>query len=293
MMPRPIWKGHISFGLVSVPVMLHSLEQRGDLSFHLIDSRDAARVRYQRVNDETGEEVPWDSIVKGYEYDDGRYVLLSDEELQHASVEMTHTIEIEQFVDFSKIDVQYFERPYVLVPAREGEKGYALLRAAIAESGKAGIATVVIRTRQYLAALVANGDALMLELLRYKQELRDVKEFELPSRDLRKINVAKKEIDLAKQLIEGMSTPWKPADYHDEYRDVLMKLIDKKIKSGKSEVIDEVDDTASADEPGTINFMEVLKKSLAGQTTRRGPKRPTRRKRSGSTPRRKAKRRAS
>jgi DNA end-binding protein Ku len=292
-MPRPIWKGHVSFGLVSVPVMLHSLEQRGDLSFHLIDSRDAARVRYQRVNDETGEEVPWDSIVKGYEYDDGRYVLLSDEELQHASVEMTRTIEIERFVDLSEINVQYFERPYVLVPAREGEKGYALLREAISDSGKAGIATVVIRTRQYLAALVANDDALMLELLRYKQELRDVKEFELPSRDLRRINVTKKEIDLAKQLIEGMTTQWKPTEYHDEYRDVLMKLIDNKIKSGKTEVIEEGDDTASADEPGTINFMDVLKKSLAGQTTRRGRKQATPRKRAAATTRRKAKRRAS
>src|SRR5687768_6241532 len=165
-MARPIWKGHISFGLVNVPVTLYSGEQRADLSFRLLDSRNAARIRYERVNEETGEEVPWDKIIKGYEYDNGNYVLLSDEEIENASPELTRTIEIEQFVDMQDIDVRYFDKPYVLVPDKKGEKGYVLLREAIREAGKAGIAKVVIRARQYLAALIAQGDALVLQLLR-------------------------------------------------------------------------------------------------------------------------------
>lgn len=261
-MPRPIWKGHISFGLVNVPVVLYSAERRADLSFRLIDSRNAARVRYERVNEETGEEVPWDKIVKGYEYEDGNYVLFSEDEMERASAEMTRTIEIEQFVDLAEIDVRSFEKPYVLVPGTKGEKGYVLLREAIAESGKAGIATVVIRNRQYLAALVAQGDALVLELLRFQQELVSFDEFELPGQDLRKHNVARKEIDLASKLIDGMTTKWNAAKFKDEYRDVLMKLVEKKIASGQTEVIESEEEEAEDRTPQTINFMDVLKRSV-------------------------------
>jgi len=279
-MARPIWKGHITFGLVNVPVVLYSAEQRADLSFRMIDSRNTARIRYERVNEETGEEVPWDKIVKGFEYEKGNYVLLSDEELEKASVEMTRTIEIEQFIDLSQIDVRFFDRPYVLVPDKKGEKGYVLLREAIAESGKAGIARVVIRTRQYLAALMPSGDALLLELLRYHQELRDLNEFDFPGHDLRKEKVSKKEIELAMQLIDGMTTEWNPAEHHDEYRDVLMKLIEKKIKSGKTEVVDvESVEGEPAEEVQTINFMDVLKRSVAGTGKKSNAKKTTTRKR--------------
>ena len=268
-MPRPIWKGHVSFGLVNVPVVLFSAEQRADISFRLIDSRNTARIRYERVNEETGDEVPWDKIVKGFEYESGNYVLLSDEELETASVEMTRTIEIEQFVDLSQIDIRFFDRPYVLVPDKKGEKGYVLLREAIAESGKAGIASVVIRSRQYLAALIASGDALLLELLRFHQELRDLGDFDLPGHDLREMKVSKKEIDLASQLIDGMATEWDSSEHHDEYREVLMKLIEKKIKSGNTEAIDvEEAEDEDDEEVQTINFMDVLKKSVAGTTSR-------------------------
>jgi DNA end-binding protein Ku len=285
-MARPIWKGHISFGLVNVPVVLYSAEERSDLSFRLLDSRNTARVKYERVNEETGEEVPWDKIVKGYEYESGNYVLLSDEELERASVEMTRTIEIEQFVDLSEIDVRFFDRPYILVPDKKGEKGYVLLREAIAESGKAGIATVVIRSRQYLAALIADGDALFLELLRFNEELRDLGEFDLPGHDLRTMKVSKKEVELASQLIDGMTVEWDASEHHDEYRDVLMKMIEKKIKSGKTEAIDDVDEPSEdAEEPKTINFMDVLKRSVAKTGSRTKKKRaapkkktPTRRK---------------
>jgi DNA end-binding protein Ku len=261
-MSRPIWKGHISFGLVNVPVVLYSAERRaGDLSFKLIDSRNAARIRYERVNEETGEEVPWDKIIKGYEYDNGNYVLLSDEEIENASPELTRTIEIEQFVDLQDIDTRYFDKPYVLVPDKKGEKGYVLLREAIREAGKAGIAKVVIRARQYLAALLAQGDALVLELLRYHQEVAELKEFDLPSSNLRTVGVQKKEIDLAKKLIGGMTVKWNASKYHDEYRDALMKMVQRKIKSGQTEAID-VEPEEEAPTPSTINFMDVLKKSV-------------------------------
>lgn len=286
-MPRPIWKGHISFGLVNVPVVLYSGERRADLSFRLIDSRNAARVRYERVNEETGEEVPWDKIVKGYEFEAGNYVLFSEEEIERASSEMTRTIEIEQFVDLAEIDVRAFEKPYVLVPGNKGEKGYVLLREAIAESGKAGIATVVIRARQYLAALIPQGDALVLELLRFQQELVSFNEFELPGHELRKYNVTRNEIDLANKLIDGMSAKWNASKHKDEYREVLMKLVEKKVASGQTEVIESDEEDAEDRTPQTINFMDVLKRSVetAGAKNGRVAKMKTRAHRKGPTPR--------
>jgi DNA end-binding protein Ku len=270
-MARPIWKGHISFGLVNVPVVLYSAERRaGDISFKLIDSRNAARIRYERVNEETGEEVPWDKIIKGYEYEDGNYVLLSDEEIENASPELTKTIEIEQFVDLEDIDIRYFDKPYVLVPDKKGEKGYVLLREAIKDAGKAGIAKVVIRARQYLAALMVQGDALVLELLRYHQEIADLKEFELPAHNLRGTGVTKKEIDLATKLIDGMTVKWNASKYHDEYRDALMKMVQRKIKSGQTEAIEDVEADEEAPVPSTLNFMDVLKKSVEHTSRGRG-----------------------
>ncbi|RIK87264.1 MAG: Ku protein [Planctomycetota bacterium] len=262
-MPRPVWKGHISFGLVNVPIVLYSAETRADLSFKLLDSRNAARVRYERVNEETGEEVPWDKIVKGFEYENGSYVLLSEGELENASAELTRTIEIEQFVELSLIDLRYFDRPYILAPGAKGEKGYVLLRQAIAQAGKAGVCRVVIRARQYLAALVVEGDALILELLRYAQELRPLEEFDLPDQDLRKYKVSKQEIDLAAKLIEGMSGDWDPAQYHDEYRHALMELIERKINSGQTQAVEHYEEAPEQEEaPPAINFMEVLRRSV-------------------------------
>lgn len=263
-MPRLVWKGHISFGLVNVPIVLYSAERRVDVSFKMIDSRNAARIRYERVNEETGEEVPWDKIVKGFEYEDGNYVLLSEGELEIASAELTRTIEIEQFVDLEEIDVRYFDRPYILAPTKSGEKGYVLLREAISAAGKAGVARVVIRARQYLAAVVVEGEALVLELLRYAQELRPAEEFGLPSGDLRKHKITKQEVDLAGKLIDGMSGDWKPETFEDEYRTALMDLIERKIKSGQTEAVEDVEREAPEDAaPASINFMEVLKRSVA------------------------------
>ena len=287
-MPRPIWKGHISFGLVNVPVVLFSAERRSEhQGFKMIDSRNAARVRYERVNDETGEEVPWDKIVKGYEFEDGQYVLFSQEELENASAELTKSIEIEQFVDREDIGIRYFDKPYLVSPAAKGEKGYVLLREAIAAAGKAGLARVVIRAKQYLAALVVEGDALVLEILRYADELQAVDEFDLPSGDLREYKVTKKEIELAGKLIEGMSGEWDPSQFKDDYRDAVDKMIQRKIKSGQTEAIGDVEvDDAKDDAPASLNFMEILKKSVAGASKRESPvsKRPTRRAKSAKRP---------
>lgn len=279
-MPRPIWKGHISFGLVNVPVTLYSAEQRADLSFRMLDSRNSARIRYERVNEETGEEVPWDKIVKGYEYDNGNYVLLSDEELENISAELTKIVEIVQFVDVDAIDPMFFDKPYVLVPGKGGAKGYALLRDAMERSGKVGIAQVVIRARGHLAALVPRGDALILEVLRYQQELRAIDEFDIPKSGDKKTAVNKKELDLAEQLIEGMTSEWKPEQYRDEYHDAVMKLIERRIESGDTEEVGVLQRT-EVDAPRTVNFMEVLKESLkkskrpaARKTSRRSTRQP-------------------
>ena len=266
-MPRPIWKGHISFGLVSIPITLYSAEKRFDLHFKLLDSRDKAKIRYSRVNEVTGEEVPWDQIVKGYEYDDDKYVLIDDEEFKKVAVEATRTIEIEDFVAVDSIDHVYFDKPYFVVPDKKNQKGYVLLREVLRNTGKAGIARVVIHTREYLSALFVTGDVLVLELLRFEQELRNPKEFELPGNDLSDYKVAKKEVDLAEKLVEAMTTKWEPEKYEDEYRAELMEWIQKKAKAGGLEVPPE-----SAEEPGeeegggkVIDMMELLKKSVEGK----------------------------
>ena len=268
-MARPVWTGHIAFGLVNVPVVLYSAERRADLNLRLIDSRNDARVRYERVNDETGEEVPWDKVVKGYEYDGGSLVLLSDDELEHASPELTRTIDVAQFVSLSDIDPIYFDKPYFLLPGKGGAKGYVLLRDALNESGKAGLATVVIRTRQYVAAVRPHDTGLVLQLLRYHQELRDLQDFDLPEAELRKVKASKQERTMATQLIDAMTDSWDPKDFHDEYHDAVMKMIKDKIAAGETEAVDVPDDEDdSDDEVTTINFLDVLRKSVEGHAGR-------------------------
>jgi DNA end-binding protein Ku len=284
---RPIWKGHISFGLVNVPITLFSAEQRNDISFHLLDSRDSARVRYERINEDTGEEVPWDKIIKGYEYSNGHYVLLKEQELERAQAELTRTIEIEQFVDLSEIDVTYFDKPYYLVPAKGGEKGYILLREALKKTGKVGIARVVIRARGYIGAMIPMGNALVLDLLRFGQEVRPAKDYNFPTARGAH-HPTPKELKLAESLVQGMAGEWNPDEYHDEYRDALMKVIHKRIKAGQTEEAPEEEEEPE-EAPATVNFMDVLKRSVehhSGRTAKRkspkkaGAKKP-RKKRAG------------
>lgn len=268
---RPIWKGHISFGLVNVPVTLYPAEERTDLHFHMIDRDNFARVRYNRVNAETGEEVPWDRIVKGYEYDEGAYVVIDPDELRQAAPEATQTVEIQSFVKQSDIDMIYFDKPYYLEPGKKGEKGYALLRATLRDTGLVGIAKVVIRTRQYMAAMAPRGKALVLNLLRFQDELRDVNDLNLPG-DEAEVGVTKAELNMARTLVDSMTTEWDPSQYHDEYREAVMQWIDKRIAAGEFEHAPE-SPRAEDEAPVSYNIMDALKRSVE-QTT--GKKQTTR-----------------
>jgi DNA end-binding protein Ku len=261
-MSRPIWKGHITFGLVNIPVVLHSAEKNFDLHFRLLDSRNHARVRYEKVNEETGEEVPWQDIVKGYEYEEGRYVVLGDEDFQKVAVEVNKSVEIESFVDGEQIGYVYFDKPYYLVPDKKGEKGYVLLREVLQRSKKVGIAKVVIRTRQYLAALLPEGNVLVLHLLRFHQEIRDTAQLEIPGPNIKSYKITDKELSLAQQLVDSMSTEWQPKLYHDDYRDALMKWIEKKAKTAGHPVAASRQKEEQGSRGKVIDMMGLLKKSV-------------------------------
>src|SRR5262245_11664671 len=215
-MPRSIWNGSISFGLVQIPVGLYPAEQPDELSLTMLDRHDMAPVGYDRINKQTGAKVDWDDIVKAYEYGKGQYVVLTDADLKAANVEATQTIDIVSFVDSDEIDSMYFDRPYYLAPTKQGRKAYAVLRETLRESNKVGIAKVVIRTRQHLAALRVQGaDRLVLQLLRFAHELRSPDDLEVPGKNLKELGVTGREISMAKQLVDGMVAPWKPSQYHD------------------------------------------------------------------------------
>ena len=231
-MPRSIWSGSIAFGLVNIPVSLTSAESRPDVQLHMVDSKNHARIRYERVNSESGEEVPWDRMVRGYEYEDGQFILLTDKDLEAVQPKLTKTIEITEFVPLDDIDPLLFDKPYYLDPDKRGQKAYALLREALRKSGKAGVAKVVIRTREYLSAMFPRGDALVLMLLRFPQEIRSIAKLELPSAEAKEWQPAKRELDLALRLIDEMSEKWNPDEHHDEYRQALLDFIERKVAQG-------------------------------------------------------------
>ncbi|MEO5916269.1 MAG: Ku protein [Luteolibacter sp.] len=265
-MARSIWKGAIAFGLVNIPVSLTSAEARPDIQFHMVDSKNHARIRYERVNSDTGEEVPWDRMVKGYEHDDGQFILLTEEDLEAVQPRLTKTIEISEFVSLDEIDPLLFDKPYYLEPEKRGRKAYALLREALRQSGKAGISRVVIRTREYLSAMFVREDVLVLMLLRFPQEIRASSKLELPSSADKEWQPVKKEMDLAGRLIDEMTGKWKPSDFHDEYRDALMDFIEKKIAGG--ETVDDVKQPGDEDEAGdkVLDLAEYLQRSFKKPT---------------------------
>ena len=264
-MPRPLWKGAISFGLVNIPVVLYSAENRNSFDLTMLDRRTMKPVGFKRYNKETGKEVAWDDIVKGYEYEKERYVVLTDGDFRRANVEATQTVDIVAFVNAEEVAPTYFETPYYLAPDKRGEKGYVLLRETLKATDKMAIATVVIRTRQYLAALIPNGEGIVLNTLRYKNELKSAKSLELPSGSLRASGVSPREIEMAKKLVDEMTDRWKPERYRDTYHEDLMKLIDKRIKAGKTEVITEAtagEKEARASKGNVIDLMALLKRSV-------------------------------
>lgn len=270
-MARPIWTGTLSFGLLNVPVSLMAGQRSVDLHFRMLDSRSNTPIRYERVNAETGDEVPWKDIVKAFEYKKGNYVVLDPDDIKAAAAEGREAVEVEAFVDAASIGPEYFEKPYVLVPGKKAEKGYVLLRETLRRTGKIGIARVVIRTREYLCAVVPRGKALMLVLLRYPQELVDVEEYRLPDKATADYRIAPKEMAMAEQLIESMSGEWTPGDYRDEFRDRLRKVIDKRLKSKGVATVEESADEAPPENASTnvVDFMALLKKSL--DTNKRTP----------------------
>ena len=263
-MARPIWTGTLSFGLLNVPVSLMSGERRIDISFRMLDSRDKNPVRYERVNAETGEEVPWKDVVKAFEYDKGSYVVLEQDDIRSAAPESHETVEVETFVDAAEIPPTYYEKPYILVPGKKAEKGYVLLRETLRDTGKVGIARVVIRTREYLAAVMPQGDALVLMLLRYPQELVDASEHRLPEGEAGDYRISAREREMAVQLIEAMSGEWDPSQYRDEFRERLEKVIRDRMKS-QGVVSRPDDDERDMPEDATTNvvdFMALLQKSI-------------------------------
>ena len=277
-MPRGLWKGAISFGLVNVPVELFAAQKRtSELDLTMLDKRDLAPVGYKRYNKASGEDVPWAEVVKGYEYADDKYVVLSDEDFRRANAEASRTVEILAFVDLGEIAPQYFETPYYLVPGKRGEKAYVLLRETLKKAGKAGIATVVIRTRQYLAALIPQDEVLLLNTLRYADELRDVGDVDIPMKNHK---VTAKETDLALRLVEDMADSWKPEKYKDSYREDLLARIREKVKKGQTEEITEPEKAPRAGKSAqVIDLMALLKKSVAKKAEEKPRRRAARKRR--------------
>ena len=280
-MARPIWTGNLSFGLLNVPVSLMPGTRSTDLSFRMLDARDRKPIRFERVNADTGEEVPWKDIVKAFEYDKGSYVVIEKEDIASAAPESHESVEIEAFVDEEAIDIRYFEKPYVLVPGKKAEKGYVLLRETLVKSKKIGVARVVIRTREYLSAVMPLGDALVLIMMRYPQELVEPSEYKIPEGKSGDYRVSAKELAMATQLVESMATKWNPEDYHDEFRERLSEIIRKRIKQ-KGATAKVVDDDEPREDAATnvVDFVALLQKSLgkkaapAARVAKKAPAKP-------------------
>lgn len=236
-MARSLWKGAISFGLVHIPVEMYPAVREHGLDLTMLDRRDFSPVGFKRYNKNNNKEVTWDDIVKGYEYTDGEYVVLSDEDLRQANPEATGTIDILAFVDAADVPLLYYEQPYYLAPGKGGDKVYALLRETLRSTGKIGIATVVIRVKQHLAALVCVGDTIVLNTLRFADEIRETDELKIPTADSKTAALSDKELKMAMALVEGMSEEWKPEQYHDTYREDVLALVEKKVEAKETKTI--------------------------------------------------------
>jgi DNA end-binding protein Ku len=265
---RPLWTGALTFGLVNIPVRLHSAVQAKErVSFRLLHKTDLSPIKYERVCQKEGEAVDWKEIVKGYEYSKGKFVVLDDDDFKAAALESSKTIEILDFVASDEIDSRYFETPYYVVPAKGGEKAYALLREAIKRTGMVGIGKITMRTNSlHLAGVKAVGDAIVLEIMRFQDELVDVSEFSFPSED----GVRPQELQMAEQLVGNLSQSFDPSKYTDDYRDNLMKIIRAKMK-GKKVDVPEVEERESTQ---VVDLMQRLQESLemaknasSGETT--------------------------
>ncbi len=255
-MARAIWKGSISFGLVNIPIALYPATRREELKFRLLRRSDLSPVNYKRVAEKDGKEVAWDQIVKGYEYEKGKYVVLKDEDFQRVDLEATQTVDIKDFVDQEEIDPMFFYKPYYLEPQKGGDKAYALLRDSLKDTNKVGVAKVVIKTRQYLAGVKPEDGVLVLELMHFADELADAEKLHLP----RKMEVGKREMNMAKSLIDSMTSKWEPEKYKDDYREALMEVIEEKVEAGGKEIEEKPRKAPKLTK--VIDLVSVLQKSL-------------------------------
>ena len=266
---RPIWKGAISFGLVNIPVGLYSAVSKAErVKFRLLRDKDQSPIRYKRVAEVDEKEVPWEEIVKGYEYERGHFVVLTEADFERVRIKSSQVIEIKEFVELEEIDPMFFDEPYLLGPEKGGDRAYALLREALAKANKVGISKVVLRTREHLAAVKPVGKALVLELMHFADELADPQTLNLPSS-----SPAPKEMDIALSLVGAMTAKWNPHDFHDEYAEALMKVIDEKIAAGGKEL--PVSKHRPPPSTKVVDIVAMLQKSLQ-QTRKSEPKRRSR-----------------
>jgi DNA end-binding protein Ku len=265
-MARALWKGGVSFGLVYIPIEMYSAASSSTLDLNLLDKRDFSPVGYQRINKRTGKTVEWANIVKGYEYKKGEYVALSDEDFRQANVKASQTIEISSFTNAADIAPEFYETPYYLVPTKGGEKGYALLREALVRTGKVAVGSVVMRGRQHFGVIGADKRVLLFNTLRFAAELRSVADLDVPPKAA---NVSPKEAAMAERLLEEMSAPWKPEEYHDSYREDLMRRIQEKVRKHQTHLLTPKEKTPKEGRQSAqvIDLMAVLKRSLESRSS--------------------------
>ena len=265
---RTLWKGAITFGLVHIPVGLHTASVEQGIDFDWLDKRSMDPVGYKRINKKTGKEIDKENIVKGFQYEDGHYVIVSPEEIEAAFPKTTQTIEIQMFVDAADIPFVYLERPYYVAPINKGHKVYALLRETLVKTGKIGIAKVVIATKQHLAALVPSGPVLVLNLMRWGDEVKALEGLDLPPEGIKAAKIAPAEMKMAEQLVEDMTGQCSPEDFKDEFKHAVMKLVDKKVKAGKTETVIQPEEEAPSQGAEVIDLTELLARSLKGGAKR-------------------------
>lgn len=263
---RTLWKGAISFGLVHIPIALYPATSEQGLDFDWLDKRSMDPVGYQRINKKTGKDIAKDNIVKGIQYEDGQYVILSPEEIQAAYPKATQSIELETFVPLVDIPFIYLDRPYYVAPINKGAKVYALLREILHKTGKAGIARVVIQTKQHLAALIPSGPVLVLNLLRWEEEIRSFEDLALPPLGVKAANLTEKEMKMGEQLVADMSSKWRPQDFKDSFKEKIWALVKEKVKAGKTETVTPLAAVEPDAPSATIyDLTELLQRSLKGK----------------------------
>ena len=267
-MARAIWTGSLSFGLVNIPIEVHTAVRDHRPHFRLLHAKDRSPINFERVCQKDRKTVAWEDLVKGYEYEKGRFVVLTKEDFETAAIEKTRRIDVLDFVETDAIDVRYFDKPYYLTAKKGGEAAYALLREAMNEAGRIGIAKFVMRETQHLAAIEGIGDALVLSTLRFADELVDTSSLTFPSGK----NLKKADLNMARMLVENLAAEWDPAKYADDYQENLMRVIKAKMKGKEPDLVVE----ERSRDSNVIDLMERLRQSLDQSGGRRGAKKVTR-----------------